>query len=101
MNLLTVEAKVLGEGLRSKQLHSLPDHLSHGPGISVDIPSGKSLVGCVHQWENTLLLQHREVAQTAAAGNNGCETLNHSAIYQVSIQTTYNTLLMWLTNDAK
>lgn len=48
---LTVEPKVLGEGLSHKELEALRDEVADGPGVLVQAAGGKALVGRVEEDE--------------------------------------------------
>lgn len=49
--LLTVEAKVFGEGLSHEQLKALGDKVADGPGIFIQTAGGETLIGRVKEHE--------------------------------------------------
>lgn len=53
---LTVKAKVLGEGLSAHHLKATVSKVAHRPGVVVQVPRGKPLVGRVKQREQLLAL---------------------------------------------
>lgn len=48
---LTIQTKVLGEGLRHAQLEALLDEVAHGPGVTGEVTRGETLVGAVEEGE--------------------------------------------------
>lgn len=49
--LLTVEAKVFGEGLSHEQLKALGDKVADGPGVFIQTAGGETLIGRVKEHE--------------------------------------------------
>lgn len=59
---LTIQAHVLGKGLRQQNVVALPDEVAHGPGIAVGVPAGKTLVRHVEKDQQVPLL--KEIRKT-------------------------------------
>lgn len=57
---LTVKAKVLGEGLSYEQLKALGDEEANGPGVFLQTARGKALIGRVKERKQLPPLEKRQ-----------------------------------------
>ena len=57
---LTIEAHVLSERLGEQDVVSLLDEVPDGPGVPVNVPTGKALIGHVKEHQQLPLLQGGE-----------------------------------------
>lgn len=61
--ILTIESHVLGEGLGQHNVVALFNEVTHSPGVTIYVSTGKALIGHVEEHEQVPFLQHEKEGQ--------------------------------------